>query len=356
MINYSEGNLLEAQVQALVNTVNTQGVMGKGIALQFRQAFPEMFKSYADACKFGMVELGKMDIYDRGGLADGPRWIINFPTKGHWKAKSKIGDIQLGLVDLVATVRRLDIKSIAIPPLGCGYGGLNWADVRPLIEQAFAMLPEVKVNVYAPGATPNAADMPNATEAPKMTVGRAALIALMKRYLDGLLDPYVSLLEIHKLMYFMQEAGQNLRLKYEPHIYGPYAVELRQVMTRLEGHLLTGWGEGADTPTKIIELVPDAAEQAEDFLRAHPDVIERMDRVARLIEGYEDAYGMELLSSVHWVMCNDVGARDSADAAIAKVHAWNDRKRRLLKPAHLQKAWLRLKDSGWDHETRSAIH
>jgi O-acetyl-ADP-ribose deacetylase (regulator of RNase III) len=356
MINYSEGNLLDAQVDALVNTVNTQGVMGKGIALQFRQAFPEMFKSYADACKSGLVELGKMDIYDRGGLADGPRWIINFPTKGHWKAKSRIADIEDGLVDLVATVKRLGIRSIAIPPLGCGYGGLNWTEVRPLIERAFEALPEVNAKVYAPGATPSAVDMPNATEVPKMTVGRAALVALVRRYLDGLLDPYVSLLEVHKLMYFMQEAGQNLRLSYQPHIYGPYALELRQVMTKLEGHFLTGWGEGADTPTKIIELLPPAVEKADEFLKSHPEVLDRMDRVAKLIEGYEDPYGMELLSSVHWVMCNDVNARDSVDAAIAKVHSWNERKRRLLKPEHLRRAWFKLKDSGWDREARSAIH
>ena len=215
MIEISQGNLLEAPVEALVNTVNTQGIMGTGIALQFKQAFPAMFRDYEKACKAGEVRLGKMHVYDLGGLTGGPRWIINFPTKGHWRELSRLTDIEAGLEDLIATVRRLGIRSIAVPPLGCGNGGLNWADVRPRIEAAFASVPDVKVHLFAPGRAPDAEAMPNRTERPKMTVGQAALIALMDRYLKALLDPFVSLLEIHKLMYFLQETGQELKLQYE---------------------------------------------------------------------------------------------------------------------------------------------
>ena len=150
MIQPTEGNLLKAPAEALVNIVNTEGVMGKGIALQFRQAYPGMFKAYVDACKRGQVQLGRMDVHDLGGLAEGPRWIINFPTKGHWRASSRLVDIDAGLDDLIATVRRLGIRSIAVPPLGCGHGGLDWAQVRPRIEQAFARVPEVSVRLYAP--------------------------------------------------------------------------------------------------------------------------------------------------------------------------------------------------------------
>src|SRR5882762_1778498 len=125
MIEIVSGNLLEAQVEALVNTVNTEGVMGKGIALQFRQAFPAMFNAYLADCRAGAVTLGKMNVFDLGGLLpSGPRWIINFPTKGHWKSRSRLKDIETGLESLVATVRKLNIKSIAVPPLGCGHGGL----------------------------------------------------------------------------------------------------------------------------------------------------------------------------------------------------------------------------------------
>ena len=356
MIQITEGNLLKAPAEALVNTVNTEGVMGKGIALQFRQAYPAMFKAYADACQAGQVRLGHMDVHDLGGLAAGPRWIINFPTKGRWRARSRLADIDAGLGDLIATVQRLGIRSIAVPPLGCGHGGLDWAQVRPRIEQAFAVVPTVTLLLYAPSGSPVAAEMPNRTERPAMTVGRAALVDLMDRYKKGLLDPFVSLLEVHKLMYFLQEAGQPLRLQYTQGHYGPYAENLRHVLIKLEGHVLRGYGDGDDAPGKPIELLAGAVDEAAAFLSGRRDVLARMERVASLIEGFEDPYGMELLSSVHWVMCRDAAARDDAHAAVAAVHAWNERKRTTLKAEHLVTAWERLKQAQWDAEARSAIH
>jgi len=165
VIEIVSGNLLEARVEALVNAVNTEGVMGKGIALQFRQSFPAMFKAYSADCGADAVTLGKMNVFDLGGLLpSGPRWIINFPTKGHWKSRSRLKDIERGLESLVATVRELNIKSIAVPPLGCGHGGLDWSDVRQLIERAFASIPDVRVLLFAPTGAPAAADMPNRTE------------------------------------------------------------------------------------------------------------------------------------------------------------------------------------------------
>jgi O-acetyl-ADP-ribose deacetylase (regulator of RNase III) len=150
MIETTRGNLLKAPAEALVNTVNTVGVMGKGIALQFRQAYPEMYRTYEQACKNGEVRLGEVQAYDLGGLVGGPRWIINFPTKGHWRAGSRLADIERGLANLVAKVRELNIRSIALPPLGCGNGGLDWNMVRPRIEEAFAELPDVRVLLYEP--------------------------------------------------------------------------------------------------------------------------------------------------------------------------------------------------------------
>jgi O-acetyl-ADP-ribose deacetylase (regulator of RNase III) len=348
MIELTKGNLLEAPAEALVNTVNTAGIMGKGIALQFKQAYPQMFRAYERDCKAGEVKLGKVQVFDLGGLVGGPRWIINFPTKGHWRAGSRMADIETGLQDLVATIKRLHIRSIAVPPLGCGNGGLDWNEVHPRIESAFAELPEVRVLVFAPGGAPEASAMPNRTERPKMTMGQAALIALMDRYLKGLLDPFVSLLEIHKLMYFLQAAGQPLRLQYEAKDFGPYAKNLRQVLIRLEKHYTQGYGDGKDNPTKTIELLPGAVEEAETFLKDDEVIRQRMDRVAELIEGFEDPYGLELLSSVHWVMRENAEARESSESAAAAVHKWNPRKRRVMKKEHLIKAWQRLKEQSWD--------
>lgn len=349
MIELTHGNLLQAPTQALVNTVNTVGVMGKGIALQFKQAYPQMFRAYERDCKLGQVKLGEVRVFDLGGLAGGPRWIINFPTKGHWRSPSRMSDIEMGLKDLSATIERLQIQSIAIPPLGCGNGGLDWNEVKPRIESTFAALPAVRVMVFAPAGSPEARSMPNRTERPKMTVGQAALIVLMDRYLKGLLDPFVSLLEIHKLLYFLQSAGQPLRLRYEARTFGPYARNLRQVLIRLEKHYTQGYGDGKDTPTKPIELLPGAVEEAESFLVDDELIRQRMERVTQLIEGFEDPYGLELLSSVHWVMRDNLDARNSAESAVSAVHRWNPRKRRIMKPEHLTKAWRRLKAHHWDH-------
>ena len=147
MIEFKQGNLLKENAEALVNTVNCVGVMGKGIALQFKQAFPENFRQDEKACRAGEVQPGRMFIVPTGNLFY-PRYIINFPTKRHWRSKSKIEDIKSGLKALVAEVQELAISSIAIPLLGCGNGGLDWAKVKPLIESTFVELPELKVIVF----------------------------------------------------------------------------------------------------------------------------------------------------------------------------------------------------------------
>jgi len=351
MIEITQGNLLEAPVEALVNTVNTIGVMGKGVALQFKQAYPAMYRDYERACKAGEVRLGQMDVHDLGGMAGGPRWIINFPTKGHWRADSRMKDIKDGLRDLVEKVRLLEIRSIALPPLGCGHGGLDWRDVRPVIEEAFVDAPDVKVLLYPPQGAPEARQMPVRTQRPKLTLGQAALVGLMDRYLKGLLDPFVTLLEIHKLMYFLKAAGEDFpRLTFKQDRYGPYSPDLRHGLVRMESHLTSGFGEGTDDPRTQIELLPGAIEEADQYLKSRSETLERMERVAALIDGFEDPLGMELLSSVHWVMQQEPTAREDSQAAIDAVHRWNERKRRLMKPEHLLKAWNRLKEQGWDRQ------
>jgi O-acetyl-ADP-ribose deacetylase (regulator of RNase III) len=155
MIELTHGDILQSEAEALVNAVNCVGVMGRGLALQFKRAFPANFAAYAAACKRGEVQPGRMHIVETGQRTS-RRLVVNFPTKRHWKDKSRIEDIDAGLDALIADVKRLGIKSIAVPPLGCGLGGLDWADVRPRIERSFAGLPEVRVLVYEPSVSPAA--------------------------------------------------------------------------------------------------------------------------------------------------------------------------------------------------------
>lgn len=326
MIEFTSGDILKSEAEALVNTVNCVGVMGRGIAAQFKNAYPDNFNAYAAACQREEVRPGRMFVFETGRLVP-PRYIVNFPTKRHWRGKSRIEDIDAGLVALLSEIRSRDIGSIAIPPLGSGLGGLDWDEVRPRIEAAFQGLNNVRVIIYEPKGAPASDKMVHRREVPTMTAGRAALVELMRRYLGGLLDPFVTLLEVHKLMYFMQEAGAPLRLQFKPATYGPYAENLRHVLHAIEGHFIAGYADGGDAPDKPLTLVPGAIEEAEAFLARDTDTRSRFDRVADLVEGFESPAGMELLSTVHWVMKRE-GVSSTQDI-VNRVHAWSPRKQQF---------------------------
>ena len=343
MIEYKSGDILREDAEALINTVNCVGVMGRGIALQFKKVFPENFKNYAAACKHEEVQPGRMFVYETGLLTN-PRYIINFPTKRHWRGKSRMEDINAGLKALVEVIHQYNIRSIAIPPLGSGLGGLDWVDVKPCIEAALKPLTEVQVIVYEPAGAPQADKIVHNREVPKMTAGRAALVGLLNRYLKGLLDPFVTLLEAHKLMYFMQEAGEPLRLKYQQAHYGPYAENLRHVFNAIEGHLISGYADGGDTPDKQLKLVPGASQDATAFLKQHARTQKRFDKVAELVEGFESPFGMELLSTVHWVIKNN--NVHSLEDTVKHTYAWNDRKRQFTQ-RQIALAVERLVKKGW---------
>ena len=343
MIRTTTGNIIEADAEALVNSVNCEGFMGKGVALQFKKAFPENFKAYARACRAGEVQPGRMFVFPTGSMMN-PKYIINFPTKRKWRAKSRMEDIEAGLVALVEELCRLKVSSVAVPPLGCGLGGLDWQKVRPLIERAFSSLPDIRVMLFEPVGAPDAKAMPVRTERPKLTFPRALLIRLMQQYSE--MAYRLTLLEIQKLAYFLQESGQPLRLKYVAHLYGPYAHNLNKVLETLEGHYTRGYGD-TQKPDVGIELLPGAADAAEQFLARNTDAHARLQRVADLIEGFETPYGMELLSSVHWVALHEPSLPQTADEAVKAVHRWNDRKRAMFKPDHIRIAWSRLQEQGW---------
>jgi O-acetyl-ADP-ribose deacetylase (regulator of RNase III) len=348
MIEIAKGNILEADAEALVNTVNCVGFMGKGIALQFKQAFPANFKAYESACNAGEVVPGRMFIFDNGRLLN-PRYVINFPTKRHWRGKSRIGDIRSGLKALITDVRRLNIRSIAIPPLGCGLGGLNWREVRPLIEDAFSELRDVRVLLFEPVGAPDAKSMPVGTRRPHMTPARALFVKLMDAY--AALEYSRTLLEVQKLAYFLQEAGEPLRLKYEAGHYGPYAANLNKVLEVMEGHFIRGYGD-SQKPDAEIELLPGSVAEATSFLAGKSESLTRLERVAALIEGFETPYGMELLATTHWVAHRGgpasacVPAADAGEA-VQQIDAWNPRKQQVFKPEHIHTAWNQLAEQGW---------
>ncbi|GAB6187535.1 type II toxin-antitoxin system antitoxin DNA ADP-ribosyl glycohydrolase DarG [Thermopirellula anaerolimosa] len=343
MIEITQGNIIEADAEALVNTVNCQGFMGKGIALQFKKAFPDNFKAYERACRAGDVRPGRMFVFPIGMMTN-PKYIINFPTKRKWREKSRMEDIEAGLAALVDELRRLKVSSVAVPPLGCGHGGLDWGRVRPLIERALAALPDVRVMLFEPLGAPEARAMPVRTQRPRLTLARALLIRLMRQYTE--MAYRLTLLEIQKLAYFLQESGEPLRLNYVGHLYGPYAHNLNKVLETLEGHFIRGYGD-SQKPDVEIELLPGATDEADRFLATDAEAAARLQRVADLIDGFETPYGMELLSSVHWVACHGKSPVRNADQAIQALHRWNDRKRLMFKPEHVRVAWDRLLQAGW---------
>ena len=325
MIKYKTGDITGEDAEALVNTVNCVGAMGRGVALRFREAFPDNARAYARACERKEVEPGRMFVFETKSLAN-PRYIINFPTKRHWRGKSRMEDIESGLAALAEEARSRGIRSIALPPLGSGLGGLDWREVRPRIEKTLAAMDGVRAVVYEP----NGQEQPFAprAQAPKMTLSRAAVVALIDRYLAGLLDPFVTLLEIHKLMYFMQGAGEPLKLNFQPGRYGPYAENLRHVLKAIEGHLVSGYA-GRDAPDETIDLVPGAVADANAFLEERPETRARFARVSDLVEGFESPLGLELLATTHWVASRSAPSPASPEEIIAGVYAWSERKRQF---------------------------
>ncbi|MYE85912.1 MAG: macro domain-containing protein [Gammaproteobacteria bacterium] len=343
MIEFKTGDILAEDAEALVNTVNCVGVMGRGIALQFKKAFPDNFRAYSEACKRGEVQPGRPFLYETGGLTN-PLYIINFPTKRHWRGDSRLEDIDTGLAALAVLIREHGIRSIAVPPLGSGLGGLDWNQVRPRIEETLVGFNELRTVVFEPTEVFEKGRTVRSRKAPKMTSGRAALVGLIDRYLNGLLDPFITLLEVHKLMYFMQVAGQPLKLKFNKALYGPYAENLRHVLHAVEGHFISGYADGGDAPDKVLGLVPGAVQDATAVLNQSHTAKKRFDRVADLVEGFESAFGLELLSTVHWVLeCDTPATRDDL---VARTHAWNERKKRFS-PRQIQLAADVLVEKGW---------
>ena len=350
MIEMSRGDLLQAPVEALVNTVNCVGVMGKGIALQFARAFPENTKLYKALCKKGELRPGEIFTTEVPLELETqlPHFIINFATKDHWKAPSQLAWIESGLRLLRAEVETRGISSIAIPPLGCGNGGLSWSVVRSLIESAFEDLTDVRVLLFAPDGAPDATTMAATSKAPNMSHIAALTIELLEGY--NLLDLEFSQLEIQKLTYLLNAAGEPMpRLKFEKQRYGPAARPIFNQLSTWEQHWIIGFGDGSGGARAPMLLKPEAIEQAHQYRNSHPNPqsTKHVERVFELIEGLETALGLELLATVHWAARHHPQAARDLEQAVKYVHSWNSHKAAAFSGEHIALAWNRLSDKGW---------
>lgn len=349
MIRYTTGNLLDAPVEALVNTVNTVGVMGKGIALMFKERFPANMRAYAEACKQGNVVTGKMFITQTGELL-GPRWIVNFPTKQHWRNPAQMAWIQNGLQDLRAWLQAQQVSSIAIPPLGAGNGGLPWPEVKQAIETALGDL-DIDILLYEPSSQyQNVAKRGGVAE---LTPARALIAELVRRY--WFLGMECSLLEIQKLAWFLARViGQNplgdpLQLQFKAHRYGPYANNLTHLLNAMDGSYLQSDKRIPDSkPFDVIWFNEGKKQELAVYLQTEAKAfLPILEQTAALIDGFESPYGMELLATVDWLIAEE-GCAPTVSALREGLHRWpggapwGERKARLFDDRSLQIALTRL--------------
>jgi O-acetyl-ADP-ribose deacetylase (regulator of RNase III) len=306
MMKFLQGNLLDARTDALVNTVNTVGVMGKGIALMFKEAFPANFRAYEAACKDKEVRVGHMFVTENPAF-EGPRWIINFPTKKHWRQPSKMEWILEGLRDLKRVIAEHDIRSIALPPLGAGNGGLDWREVRPEIEHALGDLEGVEVLVYEP--TDKYQNVAKRVGVQELTPARALMAEMIRRY--WVLGIECTYLEVQKLGWFLERTINTLGIKDPLNLqfvadkYGPYSDRLRHLLDGLDGTYLHCDKRLSDAgPSDTIWFDEERRNHVDLFFRQedHRPLAKVLDVTAQKIDGFESPLGMELLATVDWLI------------------------------------------------------
>jgi O-acetyl-ADP-ribose deacetylase (regulator of RNase III) len=324
-MKFTQGNLLDARVDAVVNTVNTVGVMGKGIALMFKEMFPENFDAYAAACESGEVQIGKMFV-TAGVELDGPRWIINFPTKKHWRQPTKLDWVRDGLMALKEVIREKGIKSIALPPLGCGNGGLDWAVVRPLLERTLGDLPGVEVIVYEPTAKCQNVAKKQGVE--KLTPARALIAEMIRRY--WVLGIECTLLEAQKLAWFLERTIKRMGLKdpldlrFTADRYGPYANRLTHLLNGLDGSYLHCDKRLADAGAfDTIWFDDKKRDKLELYLKGPEarDYLPALEAADQLIDGFQSPLGMEALATVDWLIACE-NAEPTLTGIRRGIHNW----------------------------------
>lgn len=306
MMRFTKGNLLEADVEAVVNTVNTAGVMGKGIALMFKERYPDIFKEYAAACRQDEVQVGSMFVTETNELT-GPRWVIHFPTKKHWRAPTKLEWVEEGLRDLRDVIVRNEIRSIALPPLGCGNGGLEWSVVRGIVERTLSELDDVEIVVYEP--TSKYQNLSKKKGVEKLTPARALIAEMVRRY--SILGFECSILEIQKLAWFLERVinrknlDNPLDLKFSADRYGPFANRLTHLLDALDGSYLHCDKRLADaSPSDTIRFNDAKRPMIEAYLLSSEGApyAQAISETDRLIDGFQTPLGLEALATVDWLL------------------------------------------------------
>lgn len=335
MITYTTGDLFEAQTEAIVNTVNTVGIMGKGIALQFKQRFPDNYFIYKKACDQNLLKIGDLLITENNSLFF--KYIINFPTKEHWRNPSKYEYVEKGLDALIEEIRKRNIKSVALPPLGAGNGKLDWEKVKEILNEKLIVLPEVDFIIFEPQARFEARDNIKKA-ADNLTPIRAMLLDSFEHY--NRIEDSLNLLVAQKLAYFLQRIGEPLRLEYSKGWYGPYARTLEKVLQTMNGSYLV-YEAQINKPSNPITLVPDKRSEIEKQLTALTiSQKEHLNTLKDFIYGFETAFGLELLATVDWIK------NQKPELSFEEVHNeishWTHRKASLIKLHHVKVAYNHL--------------
>ncbi|MBL7818658.1 MAG: macro domain-containing protein [Saprospiraceae bacterium] len=342
-MTYRIGNLMEAQTEALVNTVNTVGVMGKGIALQFKERFPNNNKEYIKACKSRDLDIGKLLIVDETTL-EGRKIIINFPTKKDWKHRSAYAYIESGLAALVAELQKGHIKSIAIPPLGCGNGGLDWVKVKPMMEQYLQDLP-VDIQIYEPNDAIKA-QLQKENKKPKesvLTDKRAMLLFAMFNY-ELSMGENTNVFVANKLAYFLQRVGEPMRLTFKKASYGPYSPQVAHVLYQLNGVYLKGLEQFEAKPFEPLFLNYTAYDQIKKHVEQSLTTEQRqhLTSLSHLIQGFESFLALEVLATVDFLKKENPNLdKEGIAKAIAE---WSPRKKQQMTDDLISIAWKRLSD------------
>ncbi len=343
-MKFIKGNLLNAQTQAIINTVNTVGIMGKGIALQFKERYPQNYKFYAKACKEGKVKTGKMFVFTESNL-EGDKIIINFPTKEEWYRKSQYSYIEEGLKDLVTIIKEKNIHSISIPPLGCGNGGLRWDKVKFLMEKYLGNLKGVEIFIYEPNnEIKKILQQESKKKEVKLTPARAMLLYALFRY--ERFGEYATVFTANKLAYFLQQSGENLKLKFVPYTYGPYAQAVDKVLYALNGKYLKGLEQMQAEPFEPLELNYDRFDEINEYVKQYlkQEQRDRLNNLFEAIEGFESTFSLEILSSVHFITKEN--PKIEIDEIVSKIKIWNKRKKALITKQYVNIAYDHLEDYG----------